>query len=79
VIAEPDVGKADAAAGFADLLLEGVALAGWVGLGWGLLAEELAEFVEMGLGAGPLGLRVDCELIFQRCTKSATVSGMGHG
>ncbi|MGA2851616.1 MAG: hypothetical protein ABSE46_21645 [Terracidiphilus sp.] len=27
----------------------------------------------------PALARSDCELIFQRCTKSATVSGMGHG
>ena len=65
VVAQPNVGKAGAAARFADLFLEGVALAGWVGLGRGLLAEELAKVVEMGLRAGPLRLRVDLPAVYE--------------
>ena len=59
VVAEPDVGEAGAAAGFADLFFKGIALTGGVGGGRVGLAEEVAEIDELGLGAGSLRLRVD--------------------
>ena len=73
VIAEPDVGESLAAAGFADVLFEGIVLAGGVGLGGVFFAEHVAEVLEMGLRAGVLSLREG----FPAVNKDG--EGEGHG
>ena len=65
VVAEPDVGKAFAAARFADVLFESEALAGGIGGGWMRMTEEVAKIDEMGLRAGLLRLRVDLPAMYE--------------
>lgn len=52
IVTLPDVGKALAAFDGGDTFFKGKGLAGGIGLDRLLLAEELAEVVEMGLGGG---------------------------
>ena len=58
VAALPDVGEAIAADGLLGALLEGVPVAGRVGLVGGRHAEHAAEVDEVLLGGGPLGALV---------------------